>query len=385
MIFRFSLLCALLLSFSTAVELPSGIEEPSGDVVTERVVQARTEVSVLCYHDFSETLSATEMRIKGDVFSQQMQQLADSGVNVISLSDFVEWKKGQKQLPAQNVLITIDDGWRSVYEVAFPILKKHKFPFALGLYTDFIDSGGKTLRKSMLNEMRRSGMEIACHSATHPLPSVVKKARNAGEETYQSFLNAEFADSKKELDTMFGIDTPVYVYPGGFYLQDMFPIIRNSGMSYAFTVKPGKITLESENLELPRYVVLGTTNRLFEEALKFSSPSKVAVKTLLHPVKPAQGTSTVERQPWIGIDLSAVKNLDRDSVFMRVSGFGKVKAKFIKETNRFEWQAKRTLRLPSYKVMVQWKEKGKSKYESPVNWEFFIDHKAEYIDLVKPD
>jgi len=35
--------------------------------------------------------------------------------------------------------------------------------------------------------------------------------------------------------------------------------------------------------------------------------------------------------------------------------------------------------------MVQWKKKGKSKYESSVNWEFFIDHKAEYIDLVKPD
>jgi len=296
MIVRVLFTCALLLSHTVGVELPSGIEKPSQEPVTQPVVQARTEVSVLCYHDFSETLSATEMRIKGDVFGQQMQQLADSGVNVISLSDFVEWKKGQKQLPAQNVLITIDDGWRSVYEVAFPILKKHKFPFSLGLYTDFIDSGGKTLRKSMLNEMRRSGMEIACHSATHPLPSVVKKARLAGEETYEAFLNAEFADSKKELDTMFGIDTPVYIYPGGFYLQDMFPIIRNSGMSYAFTVKPGKITLESNNLELPRYVVLGTTNRLFEEALKFSGPSKVAVKTLQHPVATASSCVSVDSE-----------------------------------------------------------------------------------------
>jgi len=373
----------LLLIRVMAVELPADLEGKKTEEKEKPITAVQTEVSVLCYHDFSDTLSATEMRIRGEVFAKQMQLLADSKINVISLSDFVLWKSGKKQLPAQNVMITIDDGWKSVYEVAFPILKKHSFPFSLGLYTDFIDNGGKTLEQGMLNEMRRGGMEIACHSATHPFPSKVKKARNAGEEAYQAFLNKEITQSKVDLDALFSIDTPAYIYPGGYYLQDMFPAIREGGMNYAFTVKPGKISLASSNFELPRYVVLGTTSRMFEEALKFSEPSAVAVKTLSYPVKPDQGTSITERLPWVGIDLSSVKDLDRDSVFMRVSGFGKVKADFIKDTARFEWKVNRTLRLPSYEVMVQWRLKGKSKYESPVSWQFFVNHQAEYSRLLK--
>jgi len=376
-----------LLLIAVAVELPQGVEEnyKNDETVTpaeeeDGIAKERTEVSVLCYHDFSEELGATEMRIKAAAFSDQMQQLADSGINVISLSEFEQWKSGKKQLPARNVLITIDDGWRSVYEVAFPVLKKHGFPFALGLYTDFINIGGKSLKAEMINEMRRSGMEIACHSASHPLPSKFKAARNAGIDQYAAFLDKEIKQSKLNLDRRFQITANTYIYPGGFYFQDMFPAILNAKMNYAFTVKPGKITLESNNLELPRYVVLGTTDRMFAAALRFEGSNKL-VKKLAYPVKPSPQSVTSERLPWIGIDLSSVEDIDRDSVYMRVAGFGKVKAGFIKGTNRFEWRASRSLRLPSYKVLVQWKEKGSSKYQDPVKWEFFVDHKPEYLRL----
>lgn len=40
------------------------------------------------------------------------------------MKDFLDWKLGDKQLPAKCVLITIDDGWKSVYTDAYPILRK---------------------------------------------------------------------------------------------------------------------------------------------------------------------------------------------------------------------------------------------------------------------
>lgn len=369
--------------FSNAVELPKGVGEgQTEETETAPTASEIAEVSVLCYHDFSETGNATEMRIKSNVFADQMQQLADSGINVISLSEFEAWKSGQKKLPARNVLITIDDGWRSVYEEAFPILKKHKFPFAIGLYTDFIASGGKTLTLEMLNEMRQAGMEIACHSTSHPLPSKFKKARNAGADQYRAFLNKEIVESKKELDSRFRINTKTYIYPGGYYLQDMFPTIQEGGMSFAFTVKPGKVTLNSSNLELPRYVVLGTTERMFEQALKFTG-AKAPPKKLPYAVKPGSQSVIAERRPWIGIDLSKAEDVDPNTVYMRVAGFGKVDAKFLKGTKRFEWQASRNLHQPSYSVLVQWRKKGSSKYEPPIKWEFYLDYEPHYLQLIK--
>ena len=79
------------------------------------VPQHETRVAILGYHDFSRTLPATEMRMNTDVFRAQMQALKASGVPVISMKEFLEWKLGSRQLPAKCVMITIDDGWKSVY------------------------------------------------------------------------------------------------------------------------------------------------------------------------------------------------------------------------------------------------------------------------------
>lgn len=78
------------------------------------------------------------MRMNTDVFRAQMQALKASGVPVISMKEFLEWKLGSRQLPAKCVMITIDDGWKSVYTDAYPILKETGFPFTVFPYTKFI-------------------------------------------------------------------------------------------------------------------------------------------------------------------------------------------------------------------------------------------------------
>ncbi len=352
--------------------------------VTSDPQGSASEVSVLCYHDFSDELSATAMRIRADVFAEQMQQLAELEVNVISLSEFLAWKKGELELPPYNVLITIDDGWRSVYEVAFPVLKKHQFPFALGLYTSFLSGKGRSLSGEMLQEMRENGMEVSGHSATHPLPSVVKAAREKGREEYLKFLDKEMGQSKKKLEERFETPVTSYIYPGGFYFQDMGEILAEHGVTHAFTVKPGKVTQESLDYELPRYVVLGTSPRMFEAAVKFTSGDKKVTPRVGFPVKPAQDSTTPERLPTIGIDFTSLENLDPESVVMRVSGFGKVKGSFVPETSRYEWRPTRLLRQPSYSVTVQWRWKGKASYEDPVGWDFYVDLPAVYQEKSLP-
>lgn len=363
-----------------AVELPEGATDAASE--KENADKAPpAQVSILCYHDFSAKFEATEMRIRQEAFKEQMQAVKESGVNVITLADFILWKRGEKELPEKNVMITIDDGWRSVYIVAYPILKEYEFPFVLGLYKDFVGKGELALDKEMINEMLQNGMEISSHSVTHPFPSVVKKEREKGEDNYNAFLKKEFGASRGYLENEFKQDVITYIYPGGYYAEDMFPVLRLYGYEYAFTVKPGKVTRDSLDLEIPRYVVLGTTDHMFKRALQFKISNKYTFgsTSVPYPVKPIPNHAVSDRRPWIGVDLGEIDNIDRESIKMYVSGFGHVNGKFIPDTDRFEWQATRALRSPVYTVTVNWKIKGDSKYQDPVKWSFQVDHRSAYV------
>lgn len=369
------------------VKLPSGVEHQAKveSVKQEGQDDSATEteslVSILCYHDFTAKYKSTEMRIREKAFETQMKAVKESGVNVITMEQFIAWKQGELKLPARNILITIDDGWRSVYIVAYPILKKYGFPFTLGLYNDFIGKGDLSLTRKMIKEMMANGMELSSHSVTHPFPSVVKKERAKTTEEYKAFLDTELGYSKAFLEKEFGVDVSTYIYPGGYFTDDMFSVLRDFQYNYAFTVKPAKVSRDTTDFAIPRYVVMGTTDRLFKAAMTFkkTGSASASVTKLPFPVKPVPGQLVKSRLPWIGMDLEADQTIERESIVMRVSGFGKVNGRILKDTSRYEWQATRPLRAPYYTVQLQWKKKGAEKYEPPIQWKFSVDHQPTYL------
>ncbi len=54
-------------------------------------------------------------------------------------------------------MITIDDGYRSSYEIAYPILKKFGFPATVFLYTDFVGASD-AMTWAQMKEMTASGL-----------------------------------------------------------------------------------------------------------------------------------------------------------------------------------------------------------------------------------
>ena len=121
------------------------------------------------YHDFSSTKDATEMLISTGKFRRQMQAIKDLGLNVISLEDFTALKRGEKTIEDRSVLITIDDGWKSIYTDAFPILKEMGFPFTVFLYTNYINGGSNALTTSMI---KKGGKEQALSPECTPASSI---------------------------------------------------------------------------------------------------------------------------------------------------------------------------------------------------------------------
>ena len=96
----------------------------------------RNKLLILTYHRFSRGQDASKSSASD--FESHLQYLSVHN-NVLSLAEAVESLKNGKLLPPNATVITIDDGYRDAYEIAFPKLKKYGFPATVYAITDFVD------------------------------------------------------------------------------------------------------------------------------------------------------------------------------------------------------------------------------------------------------
>lgn len=381
----FGLLAGTCLRAHEHLEAVVPVEAPPADVSEDDGVR----VAVLGYHDFSETASETAMRIRTSKFRKQLETIRQLGLSVISLDDFVAWKNGERDIPAKSVLITLDDGWKSVYTDAFPILREFDFPFTLYLYKNYVDGGGKALTTDMIREMVAAGASVGSHSVSHPYPATIKGFLKKGTDAYDAFLRKEMGESKRFLESKFKVRIGTYAYPGGFHTEEMLALGNEFDYSHLFTVIPGKVTRTTPNDKVPRYMILGNYDKIFEFATTFREPGNSAaqpdgaivgmIQTTPHPVTPEAGTIINSRLPEISADLSKAGDFDPATLVMKVSGFGEVPASFIPESGKYSWRVNRPLRQSTCKVIVSWKDAAGKPPETPLQWTFQIDRDSAYL------
>src|SRR5207253_9873761 len=68
-------------------------------------------------------------------FEAQLASLRQSGYTAVTMDDAVAFARGQRELPEHSVLITVDDGCRSVLQAA-PLLEKYGLRATLFVTTD---------------------------------------------------------------------------------------------------------------------------------------------------------------------------------------------------------------------------------------------------------
>lgn len=255
-----------------------GKRTPDGDWVSTQFKKAvvpreETQVAVLGYHNFSNYKPVSEMRMRTAEFCQQMQYIKDSDISVISLQDFLEWRLGQRQLPARCILITIDDGWKSTYTDAYPVLKAYGYPFTLFLYTRYINVHGDSMTSSQIKEMMGNGATIGSHSTNHLYPSKWKRYA-LDSPAYAEQVQREIPDSCAKLKELFG-NCSAYCYPGGYHTPPMLAALKASPFKAAFTVVEKKVTVEEDPYLVHRYMVFGVDPRIFRRAVNFDGEAGV--------------------------------------------------------------------------------------------------------------
>ncbi|MGB7208701.1 MAG: polysaccharide deacetylase family protein [Pyrinomonadaceae bacterium] len=96
----------------------------------------RHKVPILMYHRFSrdEEFGKTSWA----TFESHLSYLTRH-YKIISLDELIEYRRKGEPVPPRSAAITIDDGYRDFYDIAFPVLKKFNVPATLYVVTGFVD------------------------------------------------------------------------------------------------------------------------------------------------------------------------------------------------------------------------------------------------------
>jgi len=214
-------------------------------------------VPVLSYHNFSKYRSKNKLKVSAKAFREQLQYLKRNNYHIISIDQLIEYI-GFGQVPEKSVLITIDDGWKATYDIAYPILKEFGYNATLFIPTQFIDSGHKlAISWQQLKEMvSDKTIDIQCHTKSHRDLSAFKK--NETFEQYIKALDQDIVSSAEVIDIKLGQTVSALAYPFGKTNALVMALVKKNGYEVAFTVNRKSNPFYKHSFFLNRAMVFGT-------------------------------------------------------------------------------------------------------------------------------
>jgi peptidoglycan/xylan/chitin deacetylase (PgdA/CDA1 family) len=226
-------------------------------------------IPILCYHRLG--TSPARMIVTRDSFAAQLDYLAKNGYTVVPLSQLLDFLRGTGRLPKKAVVITFDDGSASVYQYAYPLLKKHNFPATVFLYTDVI-GGRDSLGWPQIREMQQSGLiDFQSHSKTHS--NLTIRLENETEQQYRARLDNEIRGARDLIQRNLQNSVTHYAFPYGDANEMVLERLAQSDHRLGLTVNPGGNAFFAHPLMLRRTMVFGEYNlEQFEKTLQVFRP-----------------------------------------------------------------------------------------------------------------
>jgi peptidoglycan/xylan/chitin deacetylase (PgdA/CDA1 family) len=175
-------------------------------------------LAILSYHKIGPPPPggwATWFYVPEATFASHLAYLRDTGWTAIDLATFVAGLDEAQGLPERAVLLTFDDGYRSILDVALPWLRRFGYPGVVFVPTAFIggrnafDDGVEPPESicswGELAELERNGLCVQSHGVTHRPFSEIDAAGRAD----------ELRQSKAALETRLGTSVTLFAYPFG--------------------------------------------------------------------------------------------------------------------------------------------------------------------------
>ncbi|MFD0694816.1 polysaccharide deacetylase family protein [Paenibacillus sp. GCM10027628] len=250
------------------------------------------QVTVLVYHHIDDEMQGG-VTISTKLFIDQLNSLQRKGYHFISLDQFKQFMaKGSKQgsIPDNAILITFDDGYRSFYTNAFPVLKRMNIPAVNFVITkDLNDPMGSpipSLSPDEIVQMRKEfpsidfqGHSDSLHAMSDGKPLLTNKIIKDGvmesDEQFKARIVADTKNCMRKLHDLNGSQTvDAYAYPFGSFDNQTMELLNQTGIQYGFTTKAGIVSKQTDPMQIPRinagspYVKAHSINNLIKQALR---------------------------------------------------------------------------------------------------------------------
>ena len=217
-------------------------------------------VPVLSYHDFAEKCGAPLCTPK-HIFQEQMKYLSDNGYTVITMNAFLGFLEYQHGIPERSVVITIEDGYRSFYKIAYPILKSYGYPATVFIYTSLVNKSKNGITWAQLRKIKADGFEVGsnCISRT----DLTKKKEMEKESDYLKRIKNELFLSKKTIDKNLRQKTIYLAFPHGGYNQRILQLSEEAGYKIGLSMRKGSNPFFSDPLSLKRSRIINKDMKRF--------------------------------------------------------------------------------------------------------------------------
>lgn len=210
-------------------------------------------ITILAYHRFGPR--ANNLTVTPTAFEAQMTYLATHGYTVVPIARLPAYLEGREPMPRKAVVITIDDGYRSTFDVAYPILRKHGFPATVFLYSDFVGAPD-ALSWAQMKEMTASGLvDLQPHSKTHS--NLTARQADEKEARYRERVRREVEAPVDVLRTQLGASSVAFAFPYGDVNDVVVGELRAKGVKLGMTVTAGGNAFFAPPFMLRRTMIFG--------------------------------------------------------------------------------------------------------------------------------
>jgi len=201
--------------------------------------------AILTFHSIDNSGAIVSYPVK--LFALLLEKFHRANIPIISLDDMLSEKE------KQGVVITFDDGMKSVYQNALPILKDFNVPAHIFIATEAIDTGAISVDQpiavpkfEMLNwdevtKLHDNGISIEAHTHSHPDLRLLSEHQ----------IMDEFHVSNKSIVSKTGIKPAYFAYPFGYH-NEMARQCAQSIYKASVTTELKSISSVSDKAALPR-------------------------------------------------------------------------------------------------------------------------------------
>lgn len=216
------------------------------------------KVPILTYHNIVDVMDEDPqitVNITTKKFEEQIKWLHSHGYKTITMDELFEWKTNNKKIPRKSIIITFDDGWKSYYEKAIPILEKYHMKSNVFVVWEYTKNVTERNENTYMNFNDIS--DIISNHKDHQILSHSYSLHDKAKADSQDY-NLYNSDIKKVASL--GYDIKYYAYPYGHNNEEYIRALKDNNYRLAFTFGPyDYVSKDSDNYRLPRMGLFEST------------------------------------------------------------------------------------------------------------------------------